>query len=850
MPIPGTSEAPRFDGHYLAYFLEDLELHFARASITDEDRQVNYITRYSTEAIRKRIMYLPELDRNKTGKKWEDAKATLLDLYGDVDKPRPLSLAEFHKWVQSAADKPAFVSKTQVNAYYTDFMARGQPLLDAGQISENDMAFSFIQGVPTSMKPALRSLIPDAQRTRSNPSKIKDTLALLRGLANKDDPTYEAWRYEDAAADNALLAEPPVSNTESSVNTTDPRPSHPSPATSGPSAKSSSSIEDQMDSLMKQFSEMKIMLAQQAQNPNAVQQQTRPPRCVMCGATNVGHSMRSCPETLKLVSEGRIRLDAAKNRYVLSVDGSDLPRAPYNYDGGLAAYIRAQTPSPPSTHSIVVTHGAGLVLGDGVSFSTLLMPYAIESYPALRGGKEYENRYDPKKRPNDKPAPRQRVREGSQQHVPIPQAPAPAPTSVPAPSPPPPTQPTPAPLPAQAPVPGPIPSMSQPIPEPPHPINRKDGWKQSQPRNKGKNVRVDDDSDVEMRDGPSPPKVKQQAPSSGYKHATDLESRTDANAVFDALLKDVTVTLPLGKILGTSSSLQDLMHEATKRRRVPKDDQRGAADGRVHAATSLCEDSHAVNVSKAEVLHFDASGVPIVQAEYTTASSFRDYVLVDDGHDTSQQQLAFATFALSRTKGLPAINDRMFAMATGVFTTHVNGVPFRCMVDSGSELNVAYRAFPNATGLALDSLGQFWRLKGIHGEAEPLAGYVDSVPFQIGRHTFEHHVFVSPHNSIGDSFDIILGQPFLAYFDARVDYSATGETVLYLWSGRDKDTGRRPTLGISITDPEDARNRSEILSHVHPTTVTTHVDQRSGNTRTSARIEEVRDEDDEQSDFA
>lgn len=304
MPIPGTNEAPRFDGHYLAYFLEDLELHFARANITDEDRQVNYITRYSTDAIRKRIMHLPELDRNKTGKTWAAAKATLLDLYGDVDKPRPLSLAEFHKWVQGAADKPAFVSKNQVNAYYTDFMARGQPLLDANQISENDMAFSFIQGVPSSMKAALRSLIPDAKRTRANPCPIKETLGLLRGLANKDDPTYEAWRYEDTAADEGLLAEPPVLASENAQgNTTGTRPNI--AAGSGQPAKSSASIEDQMETLMKQFSEMKIMLAQQAQNPATNQPlQQRPPRCVMCGLTNPGHSMRSCPETSRLTNEG------------------------------------------------------------------------------------------------------------------------------------------------------------------------------------------------------------------------------------------------------------------------------------------------------------------------------------------------------------------------------------------------------------------------------------------------------------------------------------------------------------------------------------------------------------------
>ncbi|RPD60495.1 hypothetical protein L226DRAFT_569998 [Lentinus tigrinus ALCF2SS1-7] len=860
MPIPGTSEAPKFDEHYLSDFLEDLELHFACTGVTDEDRQVNYITRYSTDKIRKQIGFLPELDRSKKNKTWQEAKTVLTEFYGDVDKPRPLSLAEFQAWVQQAADKPAFISKDQVNKYYSEFMAKGRPLLDNKQVSDNDLNFAFIQGVPSSMKAALRGLIPDAHRTRASPLEIRKTLELLRGLANKDDPTYEAWRYEKTAAEDTLVAPNPETIDDARTGQTQNAPTAGQPAAaSGRQAAKSSSVEDQMDALMKQFSEMKIMLAQQAQN--ASQQQLRSPRCVMCGVTNAGHTMRSCPETARLVAEGRIYLDATKNRYVLSADGSELPRAPYNYDGGLAAFIRAQTPSPPTTRTTASSHGAGLVLANGALFSTLTNPYTAEAYPALRGGKEYENCFDPKKRPDDKPTPRQRMQD-STHHDQNRRTRTPAPPQT--------ThnhQPTPEPLPPAPSTPAPLPPATT-IPEPPHLINRKDGWKQSQPgKGKGREVRFEEDEDVEMRDSSSRAKAKSNTPSTGYKHTTDLEKDTDANAVFDKLLKDVNVTLPLGQVLGTSAALQELMHEASKRRRVPKESSRTAllerieseGDARGEQLKELVLNANAIqasegpvpNTSKAEVLHFDATGVPIVQAEYTTASAFRDYILVNDGQDLTQQQLAFSTFALSRTKGLPAIQDRMFAMATGVFTTHVNGIPFRCMVDSGSELNVVYKGFPGVTGLALDSLGQFWKLKGIHGAAEPLAGYIDSVPFQIGRHTFEHHVFVSPHQTIGDSFDIILGQPFLTYFDARVDYSATGETVLYLWSGRDKDTGSHPTLGISITDPEDARNRSEILSHLHAMAIA-HADETSGSDSEpdsttssyhSASIEELEEED-------
>ncbi len=806
MPIPGTSDAPKFDGHYLSDFLEDLELHFQRAGVTDEDRQVNFITRYSTDKIRKQIGFLPELDRSKKNKTWAAAKAVLTEFYGDVDKPRPLSLAEFQAWVQSSADKPAFVSKDQVNKYYAEFMSRGRPLLDNKQVSDNDLNFSFIQGCPSDMKAALRGLIPEANRTRDTPLEMKKTLAFLRSLANKDDPTYEAWRYEQIAAEDTLVPALPDEQDSSSANRTNTS----SATTSGKQPAKSPHFEDEMRELMKQFSEMKIMFAQAQTN-----QQSRPQRCAMCSAVNPGHTMRTCPEAAKLVAEGRIRLDAGRNRFVLTTDNSELPRIPYGYEGGIAAYLRAQMPVPPTTHA---AHGVGLVFENGAVFSTLTNP--PHAHPALRGGKEYENRFDPKKRPGDKPSARQRTQENTT--APAPPAPALAPRSVAPPVQPP--QPTPAPAPSSSAPPS--------IPEPPNAINRKEGWKQSQPKTKGKEVRYQED--IVMRDGSSQPKAKQPAPISGYKHVTDLETQVNSKDVFTKILQDVPVTLSLGQILRASSSLQDLVHEATRRRRVPKDTSSststmhavlessdGQGDG-VEVATSYVASASldaselgVLNSYAVQVSHLNASGIPIVEAEYATGSSHGDYVLVHDGQQVSQQQLAFSTFPISRTKHIPSIQDRMFAMATGVFTLKVNDIPFRCMVDSGSELNVALRSFPDVTRLPLDSLGEYWKLKGIHGGAEKLAGYVDRVPFQIGRHTFEHHVFVSPHDTIGDSFDIILGQPFLTYFDARVEYSATGETVLYLWADRDKEFGQRPTLGISITDPEDVRNKKEIVARLH-----------------------------------
>ncbi|KAI0706332.1 hypothetical protein C8Q76DRAFT_696626 [Earliella scabrosa] len=182
MPIPRTSEAPCFNGRNLSKFMTALEHHLFCAKITDEDIRVNYIMRYSCEEIRRDIGHLSELDRSKTGKSWKEAKLFLLDFYGELDEDSPLT--EFQKWVQTMADKPAFVSETQVNTYHTDFMSRSQPLLDDVQISHGDLCFAFIQGVPSSMKATLRHLIPAERRNRFTPYAPTHTTAPHASVAS------------------------------------------------------------------------------------------------------------------------------------------------------------------------------------------------------------------------------------------------------------------------------------------------------------------------------------------------------------------------------------------------------------------------------------------------------------------------------------------------------------------------------------------------------------------------------------------------------------------------------------------------------------------------------------------
>src|ERR1700753_1196192 len=89
-----------------------------------------------------------------------------------------------------------------------------------------------------------------------------------------------------------------------------------------------------------------------------------------------------------------------------------------------------------------------------------------------------------------------------------------------------------------------------------------------------------------------------------------------------------------------------------------------------------------------------------------------------------------------------------------------------------------------------------------NGMPEQLRGCVTAAPIRIGSHSFAHHIFIS-HTEL-EQQDLILGQPFLQWFAARLDYNRSGPSVLLLWKDGDRKTP--PTLSISIMDPADPRN--------------------------------------------
>ena len=148
------------------------------------------------------------------------------------------------------------------------------------------------------------------------------------------------------------------------------------------------------------------------------------------------------------------------------------------------------------------------------------------------------------------------------------------------------------------------------------------------------------------------------------------------------------------------------------------------------------------------------------------------------------------------------------------------------MIDTGSELNLMSQEFYDKTNLAIDLDGTRWSLKGINGWPVPLGGCVRDAEIRISGRRFDHHVFVSREGT--GKQEIILGQPWLQWYSASIQYTRQGSMNMRIWQDGDGDKHschQGPSILIPLCTPNAPRNTSSLNMGGHP------------------RIEEVIDED-------
>jgi hypothetical protein len=290
-----------------------------------------------------------------------------------------------------------------------------------------------------------------------------------------------------------------------------------------------------------------------------------------------------------------------------------------------------------------------------------------------------------------------------------------------------------------------------------------------------------------MRDAKNPSGDK-------YIITSEIQERADAKAVFENMM-NTQITLPLLEVIGLSPQLQKLFTEATRSKRE-------------YVAKLAEYSSKSVDNN--------------LRSERPLTDSYPSRVYTEASTDEIREFLVNYGSAVAKVP-----EGRYFAMSTGSVTLQIGDIELSAMLDTGSELNLASRSVPTRCNLPVDFEGMKWALKGIHGGPEQLRGCATDVPMRLGGHTFPHHLFIS-HQEIGHH-NLILGQPFLQWFAARLDYERTGAVSMYLWKGGDRRVN--PTLVVTITDPEDPRNATTITRNHRAT------------------IEEVEDENNYDEDF-
>ncbi|KAJ7429332.1 hypothetical protein FB451DRAFT_1519524 [Mycena latifolia] len=693
MPIPRTPNAPYFNGKYVTDFLTVLVQHGANAGITDMDALVPYILQYSSDEVKDLIRYLEEFDPEAPNKSWTAAKESLLLLYGQAEEPPNYSESMLREFCRERSAKSPFKDKKEIEAYHQEFMKIAGPLVKKAKITTKQRDYYFVCGIASSIKEWFMNQMPETKRKRTDPPSITVSIATLQRRFDSDSLLYEPWKEESDSRDRKVKFDTDGNRVESAHRSTTRAPTPvPAPSSQVP-ATAANSVED-LTRLLENLSLNLAMMnsANQAQNSasnsaapagNATGANgltgVLPRRCFICSKTGTHplHPTR-CPETKALLDAGLIQYDSARNRIVMP-DGSDLPRTPLGFTGGVADFIRTQkreeeqAQNHARAHSIGLSYGNERVLkGDVFAVSSL---GASDYYadPVTRTGKD-SARHDPIKRPENKGKARERD----------------APPHLPA-----------------HPAPGPTRPQEPSMPPPSNPINRSDGWKESRPSNSKPR------EDVVMKDVNKKP--EKSTPS--YHFTSDIQDLADPKVLFQKIL-DLNISVPLFQLIGASPPLQKLLGEST---RIRRDYTTKSAE------YSFCDSDEFAGGEYDDAVH----------AAYTEVIGNRRQVFVHNTDRLPEFLMRYSS-AIARVP-----EKRFFAMTTGSMTVTIGGVEFTAMIDCGSELNLAGKSVPARASLPVDFEGMKWSLKGIHGNPEQLQGCATDVPMRIGRHDFPHHLFVS-----------------------------------------------------------------------------------------------------------
>ena len=304
--------------------------------------------------------------------------------------------------------------------------------------------------------------------------------------------------------------------------------------------------------------------------------------------------------------------------------------------------------------------------------------------------------------------------------------------------------------------------------------------------------------DVEMKDEPVKAKSTPQ-----YHFTSDIQEMYDLDKIVRDKVNKTTVQLELGELLALSAFLQKSVSNMMKTRREYNTKPVTAS------IVEILEDEDDY-ASELVGGYDDELSYPSSESAYTNTGYVESCIGLEFDEATEDKEEIMTRYA-SAVKIHPTPQP-LFAMVTGRFRGKFAGFDVIFMIDTGSELNLMSLEFYEKTSLAIDLDGMRWSLKGINGRPVPLGGCVRDADIKISGRRFNHHVFVSREGT--GKQEIILGQPWLQWYLACIQYTRQGSMSMCIWQDGDGDKPgcmpQGPSIVIPLCTPGAPRNTATL----------------------------------------
>jgi len=761
-----------------------------------------------------------------SGDDWVATRVFLDDLYGLNDAILLNSPDRLRQWCSKHGESGNITSRKDVNKYYRDFTALSSDLTPTKMLA-NDVHLCFYRGIPASLRVRIKKRIPAANLKTSSPPSTSTLLTLLR--AEFDEEDLDA-KTTNVGVDLDSDSDSSSSDSEEDIDRvvlTKKKKKPSKKVTFEKTVPAAPIVEpvdlSPVDRLTKQMEDLRLAHAEFlrsvniAPNPNLTNQQImREARCFFCDKTTHRLGLKFCPEVEVCIKEGLVAYTPLGR--LAHPDGSELPRA-FGSDGGVAKVLREQHAAsshlkgkaqeasrdlPPhmANYAGLLFDGQEVLSSEvfNASTSSVVPEWCASPSSTLavtHSQKDKETCFDPIKCPEKQQAKAKSTPKTREPPVPTLSNLRPANAPV---------QSTPQAFNLRPPA---VQSTPQAFNLQPPPVNTEDAFKNrwtASSKPKGINTK-----DVEMKDANTKAKS---APS--YHFTSDIQEMYDLEKIVQEKVNKTLVHLELGELLVISAFLQKSVSNMTKTHREYVSKPVVANIVEVLEETDWAEEE----ISSLELAGgYDSDDEDyyrsLPEAESFTNSGFIESCIGLEFDESAESKEEILIRYASAVK-IHLTPQPLFAMVTGCFRGKFAGLDVVFMVDTGSELNLMSQEFYDGTRLAIDLNRTRWSLKGINRWPVPLGGCVRDAEIKISGRRFDHHVFVSREGT--GKQEIILGQPWLQWYSASIQYTRKGSMSMRIWQDGDGDTlegcSCSPSILIPLCTPNAPRNTSSLnLDH-------------------------------------